>query len=205
MDRFKGGKGAAGVRSFAKGMLQAATLASASTLAFAVLNPAMAQTGPNEDDQRNDKVVVEGTRDRAVETSKVTAPLADTPKSVTVIRGDHRSHGRRHADGCVAHHPGITLGSGEGGVSAGDQPFIRGVDSTNDVFVDSVRDAGVTSREVFNMEQVEVLARAQRRVCGSRLHGRQHQPGLKAAAPRKISPRAASASAQMRRNASRLT
>lgn len=157
MDRFKGGNGAAGVRSFAKGMLQAATLASASTLAFAMLNPAMAQTGPNEDDQRNDKVVVEGMRDREVQTSKVTAPLADTPKSVTVIPAEIiEATGAVTLTDALRTIPGITLGSGEGGVSAGDRPFIRGVDSTNDVFVDGVRDAGVTSREVFNMEQVEV-------------------------------------------------
>ena len=157
MDRFKGGNGAVGVRSFAKGMLQAATLASASTLAFAMLNPAMAQTGPNEDDQRNDKVVVEGMRDREVQTSKVTAPLADTPKSVTVIPAEIiEATGAVTLTDALRTIPGITLGSGEGGVSAGDRPFIRGVDSTNDVFVDGVRDAGVTSREVFNMEQVEV-------------------------------------------------
>jgi catecholate siderophore receptor len=157
MDRFKGGNGAAGVRSFAKGMLQAATLASASTLAFAVLNPAMAQTGPSEDDQRNDKVVVEGMRDRELQTSKVTAPLADTPKSITVIPAEIiEATGAVTLTDALRTIPGITLGSGEGGVSAGDRPFIRGVDSTNDVFVDGVRDAGVTSREVFNMEQVEV-------------------------------------------------
>lgn len=157
MDRFKGGNGAAGVRSFAKGMLQAATLASASTLAFAMLNPAMAQTGPNEDDQRNDKVVVEGMRDREVQTSKVTAPLADTPKSITVIPAEIiEATGAVTLTDTLRTIPGITLGSGEGGVSAGDRPFIRGVDSTNDMFVDGVRDAGVTSREVFNMEQVEV-------------------------------------------------
>ena len=157
MDRFKGGNGAAGVRSFAKGMLQAATLASASTLAFAVLNPAMAQTGPSEDDQRNDKVVIEGMRDREVQTSKVTAPLADTPKSITVIPAEIiEATGAVTLTDALRTIPGVTLGSGEGGASAGDRPFIRGVDSTNDVFVDGVRDAGVTSREVFNMEQVEV-------------------------------------------------
>ena len=157
MHRFERGRGAAGVRSFAKGMLQAATLASASTLAFAVFNPAVAQTGPSEDDQRNDKVVVEGMRDREVQTSKVTAPLADTPKSITVIPAEIiEATGAVTLTDALRTIPGITLGSGEGGVSAGDRPFIRGVDSTNDVFVDGVRDAGVTSREVFNMEQVEV-------------------------------------------------
>ncbi len=157
MDRFTGDKAAAGVRTFAKTMLRATTFASVTSLAFAALNPAMAQTGPSEDDQKNDKVVVEGKQDREVQTSKITAPLADTPKSITVIPAEIiEATGAVTLTDALRTIPGITLGSGEGGTSAGDRPFIRGVDSTNDVFVDGVRDAGVTSREVFNMEQVEV-------------------------------------------------
>ncbi|MEQ1781806.1 MAG: TonB-dependent receptor plug domain-containing protein [Hyphomonadaceae bacterium] len=142
MDRFKGDKGAAGVRSFAKSMLRATTVASVTSLAFATLNPAMAQTGPSEEDQRNDKVVVEGLQDREIQTSKITAPLADTPKSITVIPAEIiEAIGAVTLTDALRTIPGITLGSGEGGTSAGDRPFIRGVDSTNDVFVDGVRDA----------------------------------------------------------------
>lgn len=52
---------------------------------------------------------------------------------------------------------GITLGSGEGGNAFGDRFFIRGFDARNDVFVDGVRDPGVSIRENFDDEQVEIL------------------------------------------------
>ena len=52
---------------------------------------------------------------------------------------------------------GVTLGSGEGGNAFGDRFFIRGFDARNDVFVDGVRDSGVSIRENFDDEQVEIL------------------------------------------------
>jgi catecholate siderophore receptor len=52
---------------------------------------------------------------------------------------------------------GITLGSGEGGNAFGDRFFIRGFDARNDVFVDGVRDPGVSIRENFDDEQIEIL------------------------------------------------
>ena len=52
---------------------------------------------------------------------------------------------------------GITLGSGEGGNAFGDRFFIRGFDARNDVFVDGVREPGVSIRENFDDEQVEIL------------------------------------------------
>jgi catecholate siderophore receptor len=52
---------------------------------------------------------------------------------------------------------GVTLGSGEGGNAFGDRFFIRGFDARNDVFIDGVRDPGVSIRENFDVEQVEIL------------------------------------------------
>src|SRR6201999_1620513 len=52
---------------------------------------------------------------------------------------------------------GVTLGSGEGGNAFGDRFFIRGFDARNDIFVDGVRDPGVSIRENFFTEQVEIL------------------------------------------------
>lgn len=53
--------------------------------------------------------------------------------------------------------PGITFGAGEGGQPLADRPFIRGQSSANNIFVDGVRDAGGQQREVFDLEQVEVI------------------------------------------------
>ena len=52
---------------------------------------------------------------------------------------------------------GVTLGTGEGGNAFGDRFFIRGFDARNDVFIDGMRDAGVSVRENFFTEQVEIL------------------------------------------------
>ena len=52
---------------------------------------------------------------------------------------------------------GVTLGTGEGGNAFGDRFFIRGFDARNDIFIDGVRDSGVSVRENFFTEQVEIL------------------------------------------------
>lgn len=53
--------------------------------------------------------------------------------------------------------PGMTLGSGEGGNAFGDRVFIRGFDARNDMFINGMRESGVTTRETFMAEQVEIL------------------------------------------------
>ena len=56
--------------------------------------------------------------------------------------------------------PGITLQAGEGGGAsntAGDMFNLRGFNAANSLFVDGVRDDGLISRDVFNLEQVEVF------------------------------------------------
>ncbi len=53
--------------------------------------------------------------------------------------------------------PGVTLGTGEGGNAFGDRFFIRGFDVRNDIFIDGVRDSGVSVRENFFTEQIEIL------------------------------------------------
>ena len=56
--------------------------------------------------------------------------------------------------------PGITLQAGEGGgasSTAGDMFNMRGFNASNSLFVDNVRDDGLVSRDVFNLEQVEVF------------------------------------------------
>ena len=52
---------------------------------------------------------------------------------------------------------GVTLGTGEGGNAFGDRFFIRGFDARNDIFLDGIRDAGVSVRENFFTEQIEIF------------------------------------------------
>jgi catecholate siderophore receptor len=90
--------------------------------------------------------------------SKFTQPILDTPRTVTVITKealeDKNATSLREVLRSTA---GVTLGSGEGGNAFGDRFFIRGFDARNDVFIDGVRDPGVSIRENFNVEQVEIL------------------------------------------------
>lgn len=90
--------------------------------------------------------------------SKLTAPLLETPKSVVVIEPEVLAKtAALTLEDALRTVPGITFGSGEGGTSAGDRPIIRGIESTNDIFVDGIRDAGTQSRETFAVDHIEIL------------------------------------------------
>ncbi len=89
---------------------------------------------------------------------KFTEPLRDTPKSITVIPKEViQDIGATSFREVVRSTPGVTLGTGEGGNAFGDRIFIRGFEARNDVYIDGLRDPGVTSREIFAVEQIEVV------------------------------------------------
>ncbi|MDR0212859.1 MAG: TonB-dependent siderophore receptor, partial [Comamonas sp.] len=89
---------------------------------------------------------------------KFTAPLIDTPKTVQVISEELiKQTGATSLQDALRSTPGITFGNGEGGNPSGDQPFIRGMDAQTSTFVDGVRDIAAGTREVFNVESVEVI------------------------------------------------
>jgi catecholate siderophore receptor len=52
---------------------------------------------------------------------------------------------------------GISLAAGEGGGAQGDNLTLRGFSARNDYFLDSIRDQGSYTRDVFNLESIEVL------------------------------------------------
>ena len=89
---------------------------------------------------------------------KFPEPLVNTPKTVTVLSKevleDKNATTLKQA---ILSTAGVTLGTGEGGNAFGDRFFIRGFDARNDVFIDGVRDSGVSVRENFFTEQVEIL------------------------------------------------
>ncbi|MDC4492864.1 TonB-dependent receptor [Acinetobacter baumannii] len=90
--------------------------------------------------------------------SKFVAPLLDTPKSVSVISKQliEDTKVTTLAD-ALRTVPGITLGAGEGGNPNGDRPFIRGYNSESSMYVDGVRNATSQNREMFAVDQVEVI------------------------------------------------
>jgi catecholate siderophore receptor len=89
--------------------------------------------------------------------AKYTAPLVDTPRSISVIPQQViKDTAATSLPDALRTVPGITFGAGEGGNPQGDRPFIRGFDSQSDTFLDGVRDTGAQSREIFDIESVEV-------------------------------------------------
>ncbi|MBL0164749.1 MAG: TonB-dependent receptor [Xanthomonadales bacterium] len=105
-----------------------------------------------------DSVKVDGYVVSEPASNKFTAPLLDTPRSVSIVPealiGDIGAVDLVDALRLV---PGITFGAGEGGNPQGDRPYLRGFDSQGSLFVDGVRDAGAQSRETFNIQQIEVV------------------------------------------------
>lgn len=88
---------------------------------------------------------------------KYTAPLLETPKTVTVIPQQViKDTGALTLQDALRSTPGITFGAGEGGNPAGDRPFIRGFNAESDTFLDGMRDVASQTREIFNIEQIEV-------------------------------------------------
>jgi len=89
---------------------------------------------------------------------KFTEPVLNTPRTITVLTkevlDDKNAFTLREIGRSTA---GVTLGTGEGGNAFGDRFFIRGFDVRNDIFVDGIRDPGVSIRENFYTEQVEIL------------------------------------------------
>lgn len=119
-------------------------------------------TGPAADTQQSTAVAdvdVNGQRIRPEpESSKYVAPLVNTPRNVTVIPQQVIEQiGATSLQDLLRTSPGITMGAGEGGQPLADRPFIRGQSSGNNIFVDGIRDSGGQQREVFNLEQVEII------------------------------------------------
>ncbi len=93
-----------------------------------------------------------------LESGKISEPIADLPRSVTVLTKEVlRDKDATSLKDVARTTPGVTIGTGEGGNAFGDRFFIRGFDARNDVFVDGIRDPAVNIRENFFTEQVEIL------------------------------------------------
>ena len=90
-------------------------------------------------------------------TGRSTAPLLNTPQSVTVVPQQIiREQASSTVMDALRNVPGITFRAGEGG-NQGDAPYIRGFDARNDIFRDGVRDPGWYTRDSFAIDSVEVL------------------------------------------------
>lgn len=98
-------------------------------------------------------------KSNTVSSAKYTQPLLDTPQTVSVIKKELlQEQGAASLVEALRNTPGITLQLGENGnTSAGDAFQMRGFSTQTSTFVDGIRDLGAVSRDVFNLEQIEVV------------------------------------------------
>lgn len=84
-------------------------------------------------------------------------PLAETPQTISVLTQQQiQDSGRSDLRDILRAQPGITLGTGENGNAFGDRYIIRGQEARSDTFVDGLRDPGMSVRESFALDQVEI-------------------------------------------------
>ena len=92
---------------------------------------------------------------------KYVQPLIEVPQTIEVIpREVMEAQGVTTLSDALRNVPGISLQAGEGGGASntsGDMFNLRGFSANNSLFVDGVRDDGLMSRDVFNLEQIEVF------------------------------------------------
>ncbi|RHW18867.1 TonB-dependent receptor [Sphingomonas gilva] len=116
------------------------------------------RTDQRDDPQRDDIVVIGVGGAEELESPKATAPLLDTPQTITVISDQTlRKQNLLTLRDALQTIPGITFGAGEGGGGYGDSINLRGYSANNDITVDGVRDSAQYSRtDPFNLQQIEV-------------------------------------------------
>jgi catecholate siderophore receptor len=139
-----------------------------SCVGFFVSAPAMAAGAADDagaeaaadDAQSRSSIIVTGQHigEGELESPKATAPLLDTPQTVTVISDQViRKQNLLTLRDALQTIPGITFGAGEGGGGYGDSINLRGYSANTDLTIDGVRDsAQYTRSDPFNLQQIEV-------------------------------------------------
>ncbi|MRV75421.1 catecholate siderophore receptor Fiu [Duganella sp. FT92W] len=111
------------------------------------------------------EVRVEGTKendfkaDRAT-SNKYTELLVNTPQTITVIKKELiEQQGAVTLADALRNTPGVGaffLGE-NGNTNTGDAIYMRGFDASSSIYVDGVRDMGSISRDIFNVEQIDIV------------------------------------------------
>ncbi len=133
-------------------------IAQGASAAFAA-DPSPAAAPPDEATQLP-KLAVEDVKPKTVASPKFSEPLRDIPQTVVVIPSEvYLQQGAMNLSDVLRNSSGITFAAGEGGnanATSGDSFYLRGYDTTNNIFIDGVRDVGAYSRDIFNIDQVEI-------------------------------------------------
>jgi catecholate siderophore receptor len=118
---------------------------------------AAAQTAdqPNDDAHEPDEIVVTG--QRSVVKEKLGGSVQNAPQSINIVSAKTlQEESVTNMQDALKNVPGITLNAGEG-TARGDSVNLRGFPAFNDFFLDGIRDAGIYTRDVFDLETLEVL------------------------------------------------
>ena len=111
------------------------------------------------------EVRVEGAKENDFKADRAASPkyselLVNTPQTITVIKRELiEQQGAATLTEALANTPGVGaffLGE-NGNTNTGDAIFMRGFDASSSIYVDGVRDMGSISRDVFNVEQIDIL------------------------------------------------
>ncbi|AXK71423.1 catecholate siderophore receptor Fiu [Lysobacter sp. TY2-98] len=128
----------------------------------ATFNATAASPAP-DDKETLDRVKVYGARTKRyngeASSAKFTQTLVDTTQTINVIGNDlFNEQGATSLTEALRNSPGVgTFYAGENGAtSTGDAIYMRGFDTSGNIFVDGIRDLGAVSRDVFNVDQIEV-------------------------------------------------
>jgi catecholate siderophore receptor len=147
-------------------------------MAFASL-PALSQAPGRTEEVTAPAVEVQGNREEDTYRSDVTSvgklPQAprDVPQSLTVIPQQvFEDRGAASLAQALQNAPGITFAAGEGG-RIGDNFSMRGFPIYGDLYLDGLRDVAQYNRDVFNLQQIDVL-----RGASSMLFGRGSTGGV---------------------------
>jgi catecholate siderophore receptor len=153
-----------GVRSVVRGKWHAGAWLGAASFAAGV---AHAQTTSEEKSPRDsgtvgDVVEVVGQRLEQGLGTRYTAPLLETPQTITLVpREIIDQQNLLTMREILSTLPGITFTAGEGGGGYGDGVNLRGYTASNDISSDGVRDSAQYSRtDPFNLEQLELVSGA---------------------------------------------
>jgi len=89
--------------------------------------------------------------------ARLTRPIAELPQTITVLTETQiEESGYNDLVRILDAQPGVTVATGENGNAFGDRYIIRGQEARSDVFVDGLRDPGMTIRESFAVDQIEI-------------------------------------------------
>ncbi|WP_455843848.1 catecholate siderophore receptor Fiu [Pantoea agglomerans] len=129
------------------------------------ISPAAALAADNSNKKSDDTLVVEAHTPslyapNASADPKFNRPLVDTTRTMTVIPDQViKDQGVTNLTDALKNVPGVgAFYAGENGSSStGDAVYMRGIDTSNSIYVDGIRDIGSVTRDTFNTQQVEVI------------------------------------------------